>query len=124
MSMNMDFRGKFLGDANNVSASFSDATLTTLEPTTSAYYVYNLMNMQSHSLEYCGGNSKITVGKPVSSVFLDSVSGDIYWTSQVDPFPAEYCYITRNSIRFTDYIANPVLTGLIKKFEDDSKAGI
>lgn len=78
------------------------------------------MNMQSHSLKYLGGNSKITVGKFSTDVFLDSVPEKIWFSKKVEPFPDEYCYVSNHSIRFTDYIANPVLTGLIARFETDS----
>ena len=112
-------------DKTDVQTTYDNVKLNelTLTNTVPAYYRYNLMNMQAYSSKYLGGNSEITVGKypSASSVFLDSTPKGIEIDKTNYPFPNQYYYITRNSIRFTDYIANPVLTGLIDQFEKDSK---
>lgn len=54
-------------------------------------------------------------------VILDSTSGSISLQKANSPFPDMYCYSTIHSIRFTNFIANPVLTKLITQFESKSK---
>lgn len=54
-------------------------------------------------------------------VLLDSTPNGISLQAANFPFPNMYCYTTSNSIRFTNFIANPVLTRLITQFEEESK---